>query len=121
MKKIIYAFASSVLILSPALAFAAVNFSAITDLVTQFGAIVAKIIPIMFAFAIIYFFWGLIQFIRGAGDPKKAQEGRLIMVYGVIAITIMVSIYGLVGWLQDSFGISPTTTIALPTVPGLGV
>ena len=114
MKKVIYA----ILAFGPVLAFAQ-DFSGLSNLVTQLGGIVAKVIPIMFALAIIYFFWGLIQFIRAAGDPKKAQEGRTIMIYGVIAIAVMISIYGLVYWLQTTLGVGTQTTLPLPTVPGL--
>ena len=103
---------------APALAFAA-DFSAIVDLVGQIGTVVAKIIPIMFALAIIYFFWGLIKFIRSAGDAKARDEGKSIMIYGVIAIAVMVSIYGLVAWLQNTLGVGTETTLPLPTVPGL--
>jgi hypothetical protein len=103
----------------PVMAFAQANLSGISNLVTQFGQILLKVIPIMFALAIIYFFWGLIKYIRSAGDPKAAAEGRSIMIWGVIAIAVMVSVYGLVVWLQQSFGISSQTTIPIPTVPGL--
>lgn len=116
MKKFIYA----VLAFSPALAFAQTqpNLSGISSLVTQIGSILAKIIPLMFALAIIYFFWGLVTFIRSAGDPKKAEEGKSIMIYGVIAIAVMISIYGLVSWLQGTLGVSSTGTVTLPTIPG---
>lgn len=118
MKKFVYVIMS----FAPALALAqGADLGGISTLVTQFGGIVAKVIPIMFALAIIYFFWGLIQFIRAAGDPKKAAEGKSIMIYGIIAIAVMVSVYGLVTWLQDTLGLSNTATIVLPTVPGLGV
>ena len=115
MKKIVYA----ALAFAPVLAFAQANLNGISNLVTQAGQIVAKVIPIMFAIAIIYFFWGLIQFIRGAGDPKARAEGRGIMIYGVIAIAVMISIYGLVFWLQNTLGVGNQTSLPLPTVPGL--
>ena len=121
MKKVIYAIVSSGILFAPAVAFGAVNFTVLLDLERQGGEIIAKIIPIVFALAIIYFFWGIVQFIRGAGDPKKASEGKSIMIYGVIAIAVMVSLFGLVTWLQDTLGLSSTATIILPTVPGLGV
>ena len=121
MKKVIYVLASVGTFLAPTLTFAAVNFTVLLDLERQGGEIIGKVIPIMFALAIIYFFWGIIQFIRGAGDPKKASEGKSIMIYGVIAIAVMVSVYGLVTWLQDTLGLSNSATIVLPTVPGLGV
>ena len=113
MKKFIY----GVLSFAPALTFAAATLSGLDDLVKAFGSVLARVIPIMFALAIIYFFWGLIEYIRAAGDPKKAAEGRSIMIWGVIAIAIMVSIYGLVQWLQTAIGINNTTNIGLPSVP----
>lgn len=116
MKKFIY----GVLAFVPALAFAQNNASFdltnIGTLVVAIGNIIASIIPIMFALAIVYFFWGLVTYIRAAGDPKAADSGKSIMIYGVIAITVMVSIYGLVNWLQDSVGINSSATVNLPTV-----
>ncbi|MBA3732831.1 hypothetical protein H0W91_00455 [Patescibacteria group bacterium] len=115
MKKVIYA----VMAFSPAFAFAQGNLSGLSQLVTAIGQIIAKIIPIMFALAIIFFFWGVIQFLRGAGDPKAQEQGKSHMIYGVIAIAVMVSVYGLVIWLQNALGISTVTAVPLPTVPGL--
>src|SRR3989338_8265264 len=110
MKKFIYA----VLAFAPVLAFAQ-NLDNVSRLVDSVAKIVGKIIPIMFALAIIYFFWGLIQFIRSAGDPKKASEGKSIMIYGVIAIAVMISVYGLVTFLRTSFGVNDTTVLPIPT------
>ena len=121
MKKVIYAIMASGAVFTPVLTFAAVNFDELLDLERQLGELIGKVIPIIFALAIIYFFWGVVQYIRGAGDPKKASERKSLMIYGVLAIAVMVSVYGLVTWLQDTLGISTTATIILPTVPGLGV
>lgn len=116
MKKVLYA----VLSFAPGLAFAATaNLSGIQTLVQSFGRIVAMLIPIIFALAIVYFFWGLVVFLRAAGDPKAQEAGRNQMIWGVIAIAVMLSVYGLAGWLQSSFGIDPTTSAPIPTVPGL--
>ncbi len=119
MKKIVY----GVLAFAPMIALAAAtgdqSLSGVSTLVTSIGAIIAKIIPLMFALAIVYFFWGLIEFIRSAGDPKKAAEGKSIMIYGVIAIAVMVSIYGLVNWLAGTLGITQTSDInsLIPKAP----
>lgn len=117
MKKVIYALMS----FSPVLALAAIapDVSGVTGLVNGIGQIISRVIPVMFALAIIYFFWGLIQFIRSAGDAKKASEGKSIMIYGVIAIFVMVSIYGLVNWLQGTLGVGSNTNIPIPCVPGI--
>jgi hypothetical protein len=118
MKKVIYAVLASV----PALGFAqSPNLTGLDAIVAFIAKTVGALIPIIFGLAIIYFFWGLIQYIRSAGDPKKAAEGKSIMIYGVIAIAVMISIYGLVFWLQNLLGISPTSTPVggVPSVPGL--
>jgi hypothetical protein len=38
------------------------------------------------------------------------------MIYGIIAIAVMVSVYGLVAWLQGTLGISAYQNVPLPTV-----
>lgn len=116
MKKIVYA----VLALAPGLVLAqSPNFSGLDQIVAFMGRTIKSLIPIFFGLAIIYFFWGLIEYIRSAGDAKKAAEGRSIMIYGVIAIAVMISVYGLTAWLQGLFGINATATANIPTVPGL--
>ncbi len=114
MKKIIY----SLMLLAPTLAFAA-NFSPFYDLLAFLGIAIKSLIPIIFGIAIIYFFWGLAQYIRSAGDPKKASEGKSIMVWGVIAIAVMLSIYGIVALLQNILGVNQNGPIPVPTVQGL--
>ena len=114
MKKVIY----GLMALSPALALAAdANLGGLSSLVTQFGNIVGKLMPILFILGIVYFFWGLVKFIMGAGDAKKVAEGRGIMIYGIIALAVMASVYGLIGWLQSSLGVTGGGNVQLPTLP----
>ena len=116
-KGIIY----TLLAFAPVLTFAQnANTQVLTDIVSFIANTVRSLIPIMFGLAVVYFFWGLITYLRAAGDPKKAGEGKTIMIYGVIAIAVMASIFGLVAWLQGIFGIDATTTARPPTVTGLG-
>ncbi len=113
MKKVIYA----VMSFAPVVALAqTANISGISSLVTAIGQIIQKLIPIVFALAVVYFFYGVAKYIRSAGDPKAANEGKSIMIYGVIAIAVMASLYGLIVWLQANLGVPTNTTIPLPTV-----
>ena len=114
MKKFIY----GVLAFGPVLALAQTpNTTGLTAIVSFIGTTVRSLIPIMFALAIVYFFWGLTKYIRSAGDPKGAAEGKSIMIYGVIAIAVMASIYGLVNYLQALFGVNQTGTVQIPNIP----
>ncbi len=113
MKKIIYAALS----FAPVMAFADVNFGPINSLITNFGGVLNKIIPLLFALAIIYFFWGLVQFVRAAGDPKAQEAGKAHMIWGILALAVMVSVYGLINWLTTTAGLSSTTPPELPSIP----
>ena len=55
------------------------------------------------ALALLFFFWGLAKFIMNASDETKRAEGRSVMVWGVIALFVMVTVWGLVGILQNTF------------------
>ncbi len=118
MKKLIYA----VLAFSPVLALAAAtapDFTGINGIVTSLKGVANGLIPLFFALAIVYFFWGLIQFLMNAGKDEKAHNaGKTHMIYGVIAIAVMLSIYGIVGWLQSTLGVNGnnSTPVVLPTV-----
>lgn len=117
MKKIIYA----VLSFAPVMAFAqTADISGLQQLVTSIGRLMSSIIPIIFALAIIYFFWGMVQFLMGAGDEKKLAAGKAHMIYGVIAIAVMLSIYGLTAWLRTNLGVNSNNPIDVPIVNNLG-
>ena len=120
MKKVIYSAISFLPTLAFAVAAPTTNLGFLTTLVNQIGSAIKALIPVIFGLAIIYFFWGLVQYIRSAGDPKKASEGKSIMIYGIIAIAVMVSVYGLVAWLQGAVGITAgQNNVVIPEVPGL--
>ena len=109
MKKIIYA----VLSFAPVLALAqptTTGLGGVQSLLTALGKIINNVIPVLFALAIVYFFWGLVKYIGSAGDAKAAAEGKSIMIWGVIAIAVMASLFGLIAWLQGTLGIGTNST-----------
>jgi hypothetical protein len=60
------------------------------------------------------FIWGVIQYLRNTTDPKKREEGRSFMIYGIVSLFVMISIWGLVGFLGNTFGVSTTFVPSLP-------
>jgi hypothetical protein len=110
MKKFIY----PVLALVPTLAFAQ-SLGNLDSLVINIRNLINNILPVLLALAVLYFFWGLITYIRAAGDPKKADEGKSIMIWGIVALFVMVSVWGLVNILVRSFNLDNTA----PASPGL--
>ena len=75
-----------------------------------FRALINPTITVVVGLAIVFFFWGLAQFILHSGDQKTHEEGKNKMLWGIIAIFVMVSIWGIVAWIGGVFGISTSTT-----------
>lgn len=96
-----------------ALSFAipAVSFAAINN-ISDVGSFIINtinniIVPVIFAIAFIVFLWGAFQtFIMGANDEKVKDNGKNLMLWGLIGFFVMVSVWGLVNILTGtvSFG-----------------
>ncbi len=89
------------------------SFQSIIDIINVY------IIPILVGIAVVYFMLGVLKYVRAGGDETARTEGRHMMIFGIIAIAVMVSIWGLVNFLRNSFGLSGDQTLqgGLPQVP----
>jgi len=74
-------------------------------LISAFGGLISVAIGIVVAIALLVFFWGLAKFIFNAGNEKVEDEGRNIMVWGLMALFVMVSTWGIVRFFQSSFNL----------------
>jgi len=67
------------------------------------------VVGLFITLAIVIFFWGLIKYLMNVGEAKS--EGLQIMFYGVVAIFVMVSIWGIIRLLQSTFSVTSTTPV----------
>ncbi len=67
------------------------------------SGIINALIPMVLALAVLFFFWGLAMYMFDAGNSEKKQEGINMMIMGVLAIFTMVSMWGIVRVLQQTF------------------
>jgi len=104
--------------LVPALAFAqnATAQQGIVGTLRIFSLLFNGMIGLFVTVAIVIFFWGLIKYLWEVGEKK--HEGLQTMFWGVIAIFVMVSIWGIIHLLQNTFGVQNGSAInvAIPTV-----
>jgi hypothetical protein len=61
------------------------------------------LIAVLIGLAMIFFFWGLTLLILNAADEEKRARGKKVMLWGIIALTVMISIWGIVELLQITF------------------
>lgn len=103
---------ATALTFAPVFAFAA----DLTTVLAKVGDLIGAATPIVVALALVYFFWGLGNFILGSGSEEKRKEAISIMIYGIIALFVMVSVWGIVNVLQTTFGITASQEITVPKV-----
>jgi hypothetical protein len=75
------------------------------------AGIIQPLIYLLFALALVYFLYGVLQYIRKGGDEDSQREARSMMIFGIIAIAVMVSVWGLVNFLTNSFKLDNQTPI----------
>ena len=73
------------------------------------GALNIVVMPIIITLAFLVFIWGVIHyfFIHGDDETKRA-EGRQFIMWGILAMALLFSVWGLVGLLLSTFGILPS-------------
>lgn len=91
---------------APMFAFAATGN--ITNFISTAKSLIESVIPLLMVIATVVFLWGIISYIMAAGDEEKVKEARSFIIYGLIGLFVMVSVWGLVGVIAGSFGVSGT-------------
>jgi uncharacterized membrane protein YidH (DUF202 family) len=89
------------------LASASVVFAA-QDLDTLMGKIAKVIINpaivFIFALALVYFLYGLVEFLQNAESPEKRVTGQSHMIWGVVGMFIMISVFTIMRILRETVG-----------------
>jgi hypothetical protein len=111
MRKIIGFSLSSMVLAMPALASAV----GILDTLVTVNRILNGVIGIIITLAIIFFFWGLVTYLMGNAGEAKAK-GLVSMMWGLLMIFVMVSIWGLIHLLQYTFGVQGANQAIIPDV-----
>jgi len=72
------------------------------------GVLNTVVIPIIFTLAFIVFIWGVVNyfFIHG-GEESKREEGRIFILWGIIGMAVLFSMWGIVNILLSTLGIAP--------------
>ena len=66
------------------------------------------LIMVFFFIAFIYFAFGIIKMLANPGDEQKRSEGKSHILWGIIGMTIMLTVYGIIaligGTITDVVG-----------------
>lgn len=103
---------------TPMFVFAQGNFGNVESLLNGLKRLVGIATPLVMGIALLGFFWGLAMFIFNQGNEEKKGEGKNIMLWGIIALFVMVAVWGLVGFISNAL-LGNTITGGDVNVPGI--
>ena len=73
------------------------------------------LIPTLIAVGLVTFLAGVTKFVSAGDNEEKRAAGRSVMVYGIIVLFVMMSMWGFVRILTQSFfGTDPEISNYLP-------
>jgi hypothetical protein len=72
------------------------------------GLLNLVVVPVIFALSFLAFVWGVINyFFLHSGDETKRAEGRTFVLWGLLGLIVLFSVWGFVNLLLSTLGIAP--------------
>jgi len=75
----------------------------LADIINQvfINGILRPIVPLLIGLAVVVFIYGVFNTVLSEGDKK--EQGKEYMIWGIVGIFVMVSVWGLVNIVKDTF------------------
>ena len=64
-------------------------------------------VDLLIAAAVVLLLYGVVKYISSGDNEEERKKGKDLIVYGIIGLFVMVSVWGLVNILTGTFGLSP--------------
>ncbi len=68
--------------------------------------IINPLIVLLFAVAMVVFLYGVFEYIRGAESEDAREKGSRHILSGVFGLFIMISVFGIINIIVNTFGIN---------------
>ena|SRR3989344_1637277 len=87
--------------------FATVAYASVDSFIANANRLIVNpLIYLLFALAVAYFLYGMLQFLANKDNDEKKTAGKSHMIYGVIGITVMMGVFAIMNMLLDTFNIT---------------
>ena len=81
------------------------------------GSIIQPAVELMFAAAVVFFLWNIFMAIIKSDQPAEREKFKSKVGWGIIAIAVMASVWGLVALVLGSTGLDTSSTLNIRTGP----
>ncbi len=74
-------------------------------IISESGSLLSAIVPTLAVLSFVLFVWGAIVFITTVADDTAREAGKKKMFWGLVALFVFLSVWGIVQLLQAVFGV----------------
>ena len=97
-----------------------INAGPLTNFLKLVSSITGMLAPILVSLAVLAFFWYLIVFIwKGKDDGEQKKAGITGMMYSILALFVMVSVWGIIALVGSTLGVGQGGSVPIPSIPVL--
>ncbi len=87
---------------------AANSLTSLGGIVNYISCFLVKfIIPLLMSLAVAGFIWGIIKYFINPDNEEQKKKGKDFMVWGLIALFVIVSMWGIVAIFSNTLGLRP--------------
>ena len=76
--------------------------------------ILNPLILLLFAISFVYFIYGIVKFLSVDADNKDRDSSKDAILWGIVGMLIMFSVYGLIRFTLATFGVDKSQVKYLP-------
>ena len=62
-------------------------------------------VKVIFTLGLFMFFWGIVEFLFALREGKPSEPGKQHMIWGLVGMLIMVSVYGIIALIMNTLEI----------------
>ena len=68
--------------------------------------IINPLILLLFGLAVVYFLYGVFEFISNGDSEEAKTKGKSHMIWGIVGIVIMMGVFTILNMIMNTFGIT---------------
>ena len=74
----------------------------------------SQAVILLVALAVVFFLYGILKYITAGDDEEKRSKMKNVMIYGIIGLFVMISFWGIVNILINTFELDTTPYVEVP-------
>ena len=82
--------------------------------------ILSQVVILLIALAVVFFLYGILKYITAGEDEERRNKMRNLMIYGIIGLFVMISFWGIVNILVNTFELNTSPYVSVPYFDSIG-